>query len=105
MDFKDSPEDAAWRTEVRTWLDANAERLPDGEETVMNLLGEDEADEGAFLERSKAWQKKLYEAGYAAITWPKAFGGRDASPMQSFVLSQEMGSSTSRPVCTRSVSG
>lgn len=91
MDFRDSPEDAAWRDEVRAWLEGNAERLPEGEESMVNLLGEDEEDEGAFLERSKAWQKKLYESGYAAITWPKAFGGRDASPMQSFILSQEMG--------------
>jgi acyl-CoA dehydrogenase len=91
MDFKDSPEDAAWREEISKWLDANASRLPEGEESVVNLLGEEEEDEGAFVERSKAWQKKLYEAGYAAITWPKAFGGRDASPMQSFILGQEMG--------------
>src|SRR5438874_3380223 len=91
MDFKDSPEDAAWRDEIRSWLAKNAERLPEGEENVVNLLGEEEEDEGAFVERSKAWQKKLYEAGYAAITWPKMFGGRDATPMQSFILSQEMG--------------
>ena len=41
MDFKDSPEDAAWREEVRTWLDANAERRPEGEETVPDILGEE----------------------------------------------------------------
>ncbi len=90
MDFKDSPEDAAWRKEVSEWLEANAERRPEGEETVPNLLGEEEEEEGAFLERSKAWQKTLYDSGYAAITWPKDFGGRDASPLQSFILSQEM---------------
>jgi alkylation response protein AidB-like acyl-CoA dehydrogenase len=90
MDFKDSPEDAAWRTEVLTWLDANATRRPEGEETIPNLLGEDDDNEDAFVAASKAWQKKLYDAGLAAITWPKAFGGRDAGPMQSFILSQEM---------------
>ena len=35
MDFKDSPEDAAWREEVRAWLDANATRLPEGEESLV----------------------------------------------------------------------
>ncbi len=91
MDFKDSPEDATWREEVRTWLDANATRRPEGEETVPNLLGDEDEDEGAFVQQSKDWQKKLYEGGYAAITWPKAYGGRDASPLQSFVFGQEMG--------------
>jgi acyl-CoA dehydrogenase len=90
MDFKDSPEDATWREEVLTWLEANAERRPEGDETVPNILGEEDDNEDAYVQASKDWQKKLYEAGYAAITWPKAFGGRDASPMQSFILSQEM---------------
>src|SRR5581483_1909451 len=90
MDFKDSPEDAAWRAEVRAWLEENAERLPEGEEPAYNLPGEDHEDEPEFVERWKAWQKKLYDGGYAAITWPKAFGGRDASPLPSYILSQEM---------------
>jgi acyl-CoA dehydrogenase len=91
MDFKDSPEEAKWRKEVGDWLEATAQRRPEGEETIPNLLGEEEENEGEFLARSKAWQKTLYEAGYAAITWPKEFGGQDASPLQSFILSQEMG--------------
>jgi len=91
MDFKDSPEDAAWREDVRAWLEANATRRPEGEETIPNILGEDAEDEATVLEQAKAWQKKLYDSGYAAITWPKAYGGRDATPMQSFIFNQEMG--------------
>ncbi len=90
MDFKDSPEDLTWREEVRAWLEANATRRPEGEETIPNILGEDASDEASVLEQAKAWQRKLYESGYAAITWPKAYGGRDATPMQSFIFSQEM---------------
>jgi acyl-CoA dehydrogenase len=90
MDFKDSPEDAAWRSEVGSWLEASAERLPEGEEAAIDLLGEEREDPDAFIQRAKDWQRKLYEAGYAAITWPKAFGGRDATPMQAFILGQEM---------------
>jgi len=90
MDFKDSSEDAAWREEVRAWLDANATRRPEGEETIPNILGEEKEEEASVLQRAKAWQKKLYDAGYAAITWPKPYGGREATPMQSFIFSQEM---------------
>jgi acyl-CoA dehydrogenase len=91
MDFKDSPEDAAWRKEITQWLDKNAERRPEGEETIPNLLGEEEEDEDAYVQAAKDWQKKLYEGSFAAITWPKEYGGRDASPMQSFIFSQEAG--------------
>jgi len=91
MDFKDSPEDAAWRTEVGTWLEANAERRPEGEETVPDLLGEESDDPDEVIRRAKDWQRKLYEAGYSAITWPAAYGGKDASPMHAFILGQEMG--------------
>src|SRR5687768_16294658 len=90
MDFKDSPEDAKWREEVLTWLEANAERRPEGDETVPNILGEEDDNEDEYVQALKDWQKKLYDAGYAGITWPKEFGGRDASPMQSSILSQEM---------------
>ena len=89
MDFKDSPEDATWRAEVLAWLEANATpRTPDGH--AENILGEEVEDEQDFLARAKAWQKKLYEARFAAITWPKEHGGRDASPMQSSIFNQEL---------------
>jgi alkylation response protein AidB-like acyl-CoA dehydrogenase len=90
MDFKDSPEDAAWRSEVRSWLEAHAERRPEGEETVPDLLGEESEDPDEYIRRAKDWQRTLYEADYAAITWPKGYGGRDASPMQAFIFGQEM---------------
>jgi acyl-CoA dehydrogenase len=90
MDFKDSPADAEWRREVRTWLEANATPRPEGEETVPDLLGEEREDPDTYIQQAKEWQRKLYEAGYAAITWPSQYGGRDATPMQAFILSQEM---------------
>ena len=35
------------------------------------------------------WQRRLYDAGYAAINWPKAYGGRDASPSEQLVFLEE----------------
>ena len=58
MDFNDTPEEAAFRDEAKQWLDANVP-APD------ELKGLDE------IERSKLWQKRKYDAGWACIRWPK----------------------------------
>ncbi|HEY2430622.1 MAG TPA: acyl-CoA dehydrogenase family protein, partial [Acidimicrobiales bacterium] len=36
------------------------------------------------------WQRRLYDAGYAGISWPKAYGGREASPTEQLVFLEEM---------------
>ena len=65
MDLRDSPEEAAFRAEVRAFLEANAPRdLPD--------YYDDQVDHEAFLARSRAWQRTLYDAKWASITWPAA---------------------------------
>jgi acyl-CoA dehydrogenase len=85
MDFEDSPEEAKFRAEVRTWLDANAKKR------VKREISADDMENGAANEMaaSKAWQKTKAEAGYARITWPKGMGGIGGTPMQSIIFSQE----------------
>jgi alkylation response protein AidB-like acyl-CoA dehydrogenase len=85
MDFEDSPEEATFRSEVRTWLDANAKKR------VKREVNPEDMENGAANEMaaSKAWQKKKAEAGYARITWPKGMGGIGGTPMQSIIFSQE----------------
>jgi alkylation response protein AidB-like acyl-CoA dehydrogenase len=36
------------------------------------------------------WQRRLYTAGYAGISWPRAYGGREASPVEQLVFLEEM---------------
>jgi alkylation response protein AidB-like acyl-CoA dehydrogenase len=81
MDFNDTPEEAAYRAEVKAWLAENAPKTRRGEAT------HDENPDG--LEASKAWQKKKAEAGYAAITWPKEWGGQGGKTWQNMIFSQE----------------
>ena len=69
MDFRDTPEEAAFRSELRAWFEAN---LPDGWRDKGPARGRTEE------EVSREWSKRLYEAGYAGLTWPKEFGGRGA---------------------------
>ena len=78
MDFKDTPEEAAFREEVKAWL---ADNIPTSEE----LEGLD------YISRAKIWQKRKHEAGWACIRWPKEHGGRDASAIQQVIWNQEEG--------------
>ncbi len=87
MDFNDSPEEAAYRAKVRTWLDANA-TLRDPNAPKANMLDEAEGD---FISKAKAWQAKKAEAGWACLRWPKEYGGQEASPMESVIFGQEEG--------------
>jgi acyl-CoA dehydrogenase len=85
MDFEDSPEEAKFRAEVRTWLDSNAKKR------AKRDLSAEDMENGAAGEMaaSKGWQKTKAEAGYARITWPKGMGGIGGTPMQSIIFSQE----------------
>ncbi len=85
MDFNDTPEEAAFRAEARTWLEANAEPLAPGETNG----GSGERTTPEMVEEAQAWQKKKAEAGWACITWPEEFGGRGATPMQNVIWNEE----------------
>lgn len=80
MDFNDTPEEAAYRAKVRTWLAANAKPKSDANDNLPL------AD---VLKRSKAWQATKAEAGYACITWPKEWGGGGGSTIDSVIFGQE----------------
>jgi alkylation response protein AidB-like acyl-CoA dehydrogenase len=85
MDFNDTPEEAAFRAQVRAWLDANAERLKPG---GRNPGLEGRTEPGA-IKRAQEWQAKKADAGWACITWPKEYGGRGATAIQSVIWNQE----------------
>jgi len=75
VDFEDTPEEAAYRLQVRGWLEANALSIPPGTRVGVT--------------ESKAWQKVKAAAGYAAITWPKEYGGMGGTSMQNVIYGQE----------------
>jgi alkylation response protein AidB-like acyl-CoA dehydrogenase len=86
MDFNDSPEEAAWRTECREWLEANAPTVagPEGSEGTMFEPGGAE-----YLARARRWQALKFDAGFARITWEPDFGGRNGTRMQQMIFGQE----------------
>ncbi|MBA2318233.1 MAG: acyl-CoA dehydrogenase family protein [Euzebyales bacterium] len=78
MDLDLTTEQQAFRDEVRAWLEANAPAEP---------LPPTSTAEGVAAHQ--AWERRLYEAGYAAIHWPKAYGGRDADMLSVAIFSEE----------------
>ena len=86
MDFKDSAQEAEFRGEVRTFLDAHAPLRTKSTESAYAEAKTD-ADRVAIAKR---WQGLLAEHGWACIAWPKAFGGRDATPIESVIWNQEV---------------
>lgn len=81
MDFNDTPQEAAFRTEVRAWLatHAPAHVIPAGE--MM--------DDSEEVQRGKAWQRCVYDGGYAGITLPIELGGRGGSVIEAVVFAEE----------------
>ncbi len=84
MDFDDTPEEAAFRSEARAWLEAHAEpRRPDARPSLAA------ANDEGHVERCRSWQRSLYDGGWAGITWPKANGGRGGTPNEARIFAQE----------------
>jgi alkylation response protein AidB-like acyl-CoA dehydrogenase len=67
VDFRDTPDEAAFRSELRGWLRAN---LPADWAQRPPQVGHYDDD---FLRK---WSGQLYDAGYVGITWPTEYGGR-----------------------------
>ncbi len=81
MDLNLSAEERQFRDEFRGWLEANVP--PDWPEWREKPLEES----FSYL---RAWQRKLYEGGWAAVSWPKEYGGRSATLMQQAIFWEEM---------------
>ena len=86
MDFDDSPEEAAFRLECRTWLDAHATLKARNDD----FFGPD-LSPSARMQAARDWQARKAAAGFGAITWPLALGGRGGTPMQELIWRQEEG--------------
>ena len=85
MDFTWTPEQDAYRMDVRRWLEENRpQALARGEDP-------DAGGDDAAWQRLKEWHKKLYHAGWAGLTWPKEYGGRGATFIEQVIFQQELG--------------
>jgi alkylation response protein AidB-like acyl-CoA dehydrogenase len=86
MDFNDTPEESEFRTQARGWLDSKAERLP-ADERALSV--QDVRNDPDAMPKAQAWQAVKADGGWACITWPTEYGGRDATRIQNTIWGQE----------------
>jgi alkylation response protein AidB-like acyl-CoA dehydrogenase len=86
MDIRFDTATEAFRQEVRAWLEDNVPRTPMPSDP-----------EGAF-QHMRTWQRQMFDAGWAGIHWPKAYGGRGATLLEQAVFSQELARAKAPPM-------
>ena len=83
MDFNFTPEEEAFRQELRAWLHSH---LPAGYDPEHF----DDIDADARFEYQRTWQKTAHQDRWVGIHWPEEYGGRNASLMEMFIFNQEL---------------
>ena len=78
MDLSYTASEEAFRAEARAWLAANVPAAP---------LPSGDTEEGFALHR--AWEKRLFDAGWAVVSWPRRYGGREASLVEWLIFEEE----------------
>ena len=84
MDLRFTPEEDAFRKEVRAYLDD----LLHGEFAVIRGRG-GPGDEHAFFDERLAWERRLGADGWTCVGWPEQFGGRGLPLNQQVIYFEE----------------
>ena len=82
MDLNLTPGERQFRDEFRAWLKANVPAEWAG--------GTGAEDREEYVKYLRDWQRKLYEGGWAGISWPKEYGGRGATLMEQAIFQEEL---------------
>jgi len=89
MDLSFTPEQEAFRQEVRQWIKDNLPPDWEGEESYF--AAEDPVEHSKKIhEFSKQIAKKLGEKGWLAAAWPKEYGGLGLGPIEQLIYREEM---------------
>jgi alkylation response protein AidB-like acyl-CoA dehydrogenase len=90
MDLNLTPEQQQFRDELRAWLAAN---VPPPFAGSTN-----EEEKGEHFEYLRRWQRKVFDAGWAGISWPKEYGGRGAALIEQAILTEEWARADAPPL-------
>ena len=83
MDLRLTPEDQAFRQEVREWMKAE---LPPDWDSKERLIDFEEPEWVGF---AQDFRKKLADKGWLVMHWPKEWGGQD-DPLKNMILTEEL---------------
>jgi len=81
VDLNDTPEQARYRARVRAWLEQHRDEAPPRAGS---------AEDSAYIDARRAWQRRLAEGGLAGVTWPKEYGGQGLGPIEQVTVNQEL---------------
>jgi alkylation response protein AidB-like acyl-CoA dehydrogenase len=81
VNLRDTTDEAEFRTRLRAWIDAS---LPPDKRAGR---GGAQRFEDPFV---REWSRRLYEAGYAGLTWPREYGGAGAPASYQAILYEEL---------------
>ena len=91
MDLNLTPQELAFRDEVRAWFAGNVPKdwvkRRNAEESMQARF--------AYL---RAWQRNMFDAGWAGVSWPKEYGGRGATLMEQVIFIEEMARAEAPPM-------
>ena len=90
MDLNLTIEQQQFRDELRAWLAAN---VPPPFAGSTN-----EEEKGEHFEYLRQWQRKVFDAGWAGISWPKEYGGRGAALIEQAILTEEWARAEAPPL-------
>ena len=91
MDLSLTPAQETLRQTLRAWLKENAPRdwKPGGASDIPRVEA---------YQLLRTWQRKLYDAGFIGLTWPKEYGGRGLTFMEELILQEEMALAKAPPI-------
>src|SRR5581483_2332570 len=90
VEFRDTPQETAFREEVRAFIDANlppAFRIREPEWGMFNTA---RGRTNVPPEEHRAWRKRLSARGWIAPAWPKEYGGAGMTVVEQAIFNEEM---------------
>jgi len=85
VDFDDAPEEAAFRSRIRTWLAEHNPGLPAS------------STDDEYWARQADWHCALFDAGFFALTWPRQYGGHELPPVYEVIVDEELAAAGAPP--------
>jgi alkylation response protein AidB-like acyl-CoA dehydrogenase len=85
VDFRDSPEESAFRHRLREWLPTHNPGLPTS------------STEDDYWAGTAEWHRSLFDAGFFAMSWPRAIGGQELSTVYEVIVDEELAAAGAPP--------